>query len=448
MKPIPFKSSAASGVATFLPWSGPARDASGPTAAPPEAAERARHREILPRLRLGELDPHMHCSVIGTCVGTDELRKTVARFRGADFLRGSDLEVHHAAVEMATEGGASAKALGKLLDARHATAIERFRRAKDPEALEALWREAARAGEIPGAYWALLTHPHASTDLRHRVFGEVHMLSHLVGAANRADIRRLIALEEENGALRDKVERQQLLLREINVERRETVRKLSEQIVELTAEMGRQSKSGTDTLSSELAMLRLALSAKEQELALHTSRRDAAEQKSAALADQVRHLQCQRDSGLILIQTLQVELAAMERQLPGDDGAKDPGPEFDACRGKRLLYVGGRPSSNTSIRALCKRAGIELAIHDGGIEDRKGLLESAVGAADIVLFPVDCVDHDSMDRLKRLCQRQGIAYVPLRTAGLSSFLSALTQITDSNAKIARGGVARSCLRHG
>jgi hypothetical protein len=35
------------------------------------------------------------------------------------------------------------------------------------------------------------------------------MLSHLVGAANRADIRRLRELESENVALQDKVARQQ-----------------------------------------------------------------------------------------------------------------------------------------------------------------------------------------------------------------------------------------------
>src|SRR5215468_4402580 len=34
-----------------------------------------------------------------------------------------------------------------------------------------------------------------------KAFGDVHMLSHMVGAANRADIRRLCRLEEENAAL-------------------------------------------------------------------------------------------------------------------------------------------------------------------------------------------------------------------------------------------------------
>jgi hypothetical protein len=41
------------------------------------------------------------------------------------------------------------------------------------------------------------------------VFAEVHMLSHLVGAANRADIRQLRLLEEEKAELEAKVARQQ-----------------------------------------------------------------------------------------------------------------------------------------------------------------------------------------------------------------------------------------------
>jgi hypothetical protein len=59
-----------------------------------------------------------------------------------------------------------------------------------------------------------------------RVFGDVHMLSHLVGAANRGDIRRLKLLEQEKASLSMKVERQQRQLREGFVERDATIRRL------------------------------------------------------------------------------------------------------------------------------------------------------------------------------------------------------------------------------
>src|ERR1700761_4783669 len=171
------------------------------------------------RARLSELDHHLHCSIIGTCLSTHELRKLVPKFTDLDRRRATDLEIHHTAVELAIEGGAGGKALHKALDERYAGAIRQFDSAKDADALLALWNDALKSGDIPPAYWALMTHPQATLQARQAAFGELHMLSHLVGAANRADIRRLVALEDDNAALRAKVERQQARLRQFSQQR-------------------------------------------------------------------------------------------------------------------------------------------------------------------------------------------------------------------------------------
>lgn len=195
----------------------------------PEELSQARRR----RAKLGELDPHLHCSVIGTCLTTHELRKLVPKFADLDRQHASDLEIHHVAVELAIAGGPGGKALHKALDERYAGAIRRFDQARDEDALLALWNEALKTGDIPPAYWALMTHPYATMPVRQAAFGELHMLSHLVGAANRADIRRLVALEEENAALRDKVERQQNRLHEISMQRDTAIEQLTQQVVRL-----------------------------------------------------------------------------------------------------------------------------------------------------------------------------------------------------------------------
>jgi hypothetical protein len=44
-----------------------------------------------------------------------------------------------------------------------------------------------------------------------------------------------------------------------------------------------------------------------------------------------------------------------------------------------------------------------------------------------VLFPVDCISHDAMATIKRLCRLMTKSYQPLRTASLSCLLSALTR---------------------
>jgi hypothetical protein len=86
----------------------------------------------------------------------------------------------------------------------------------------------SKQGDIPGAYWAALIHPATTQDIVSRIFAGVHMLSHVVGTANRADIRRLRQLEADNVLLAANVERQQRQLHEGFVERDRTIRELNE----------------------------------------------------------------------------------------------------------------------------------------------------------------------------------------------------------------------------
>lgn len=101
-----------------------------------------------------------------------------------------------------------------------------------------------------------------------------------------------------------------------------------------------------------------------------------------------------------------------------------------------------------AIRALVVRHGRDFQRHDGGLEDRKGLLVSAEARAELVLFPVDCIDHDSAGRIKRLCMQQGTPFVPFRSAGVASFAAAMAQIDET---LSLGSEARRptiCPRNG
>src|SRR5262245_28122484 len=139
-------------------------------------------------------------------------------------------ELHVRAMLLAGKRELGSKLLQKALDRRHQAAITQFSRAKDAEEVGTLWSNAVQRAEIPGGYWAVLTHPLSTEDLARQVFGEVHMLSHLVGAANRADIRRLRELESENAALQEKVARQQSQLRDAVVKRDATIAGLNEML--------------------------------------------------------------------------------------------------------------------------------------------------------------------------------------------------------------------------
>ncbi|MEN8515212.1 DUF2325 domain-containing protein [Burkholderia sp. RS02] len=415
------------------------------------APSRAQLAELTRRARLSELDANLHCSIIGTCLTTHELRRLVPKFTDLDRQHATDLEIHHAAVELAIDGTAGAKALHKALDERYAGAIRAFDNAKDADELLARWKEALKSGDIPSAYWALMTHPRTTMGVRQAAFGDLHMLSHLVGAANRADIRRLVALEEENAALQAKIERQQARLNEISTQRDAALKELEA----INARRSAQPPAAETALRDEVHALREALASRDERLALHTSRREAVEQRIAAEQASARAMRARLDDLMAMVKTLRAEASAIERavQASTDDPAEQTVDTLSILRHRRVVYVGGRPGSNRAIRRIVETAGGEVTMHDGGIEDRKGLLATALPGAHMVVFPVDCIDHDSMNLLKRICERHHIAYYPLRTASVASFVELIGRL-DAQARdviapdAAAGDMPRFCLRHG
>lgn len=308
--------------------------------------------------------------------------------------------------------------------------------------MRSLWEAALGQGEIPGAYWAVLTHRDVTADLRQKAFGEVHMLSHLVGAANRADIRRLVALESENAALRERAEQQQLRSQELLEDRDRTISLLRRELAEAAAEEATASRPGGDDPGrSGLGDLAAAMAL----VALQTERRERADQAACSAANEIARLQGELEHLGWHVQALGGELVAAEAQLRELCGQPD-GTERSLdrqLRGRRVFYDGGRPSSTPAIRDLVLRHGGEFQHHDGGLEDRKGLLAAGVAWAHLVVFPVDCVDHDSATNVKRLCARQQVTYVPLHSASVASFAAGAASGGDSG----QPG-SPFCIRHG
>lgn len=369
------------------------------------------------RARLWELNPTVHCSVIGTCLTTTELRRTMARVLGRDLATETDHDLHSQAVGLCSKHDAAAKALHKALDRRHEAVINRFARLRGEAAILAEWAEARRAGDIPGAYWAVLTHPDSSSEVPRRAFGDVHMLSHLVGAANRADIRRLTALEEENAALTEKVERQQHRLHEAITSRDATIRRLSALAMERTTD--RQETAAADA-DEALAGLRELAAELQLRLGTETARRERLERRLVEAAETSRAAQRRAEAA-------EVEALQLRRELTLLEAAGSIEAPL-ALQPQRVLYVGGRPGSAEQARDRLAAAGGALLVHDGGRHDHPSLLPGLIGQADRVMFPVDCVSHDAALTVKRLCRQLGKPFVPLRSSGLGCLLAALADV--------------------
>ncbi|MEX8194924.1 DUF2325 domain-containing protein [Comamonas guangdongensis] len=415
----------------------------GPVRLAPCCAHEASEDEAyLPRMRLKlhELDTPLHCSIVGNCLSPGELRRLMAKH--VNVKGQSDLEVHHTAVRMAGQKGDVSKALHKALDQRHAGAIRAFASAKDEAELHGCWKQAWAQGDIPSAYWAVLTHKALTAELCQKVFGEVHMLAHLMGAANRHELKRFVAMEKENTELHERLDREQLRRRDAIRERDQMVQQLQQQALEFERRSAQYRSERSERSEPSEAT---------QMVALQTQRRECAEQAAQQAREQLvlmeEQLERLREHGRLLSE----ELAAAEAELHqlsalADGSAGAPPRSGDLLRASRVLYVGGRPSSTPAIRDYVCRQGGEFLHHDGGLEDRKGLLDGLLPRASLVVFPVDCVDHHSVGKLKRLSERHQIPFVPLRSASLACFAATLKRELLEKAT---GSTAapRLCLRH-
>lgn len=364
------------------------------------------------RTRLWELAAMLHCSVIGTCLTTAELRKILGKLGVADATD-SEHDLHKRGVALAGRHDGPGWLLDKALEDRHRLMVRRFAAARTEAALREKWQEALAAAEIAGGYWAALTHPASTPRLIHEAFGEVHMLSHLVGAANRADIRRLRALEQENAAMAETLARQQAQLRDGMVQRDAEIRDLRSALAARATEPNTASPPETRALQALVTALEQRVAAETQRRAALEARLDTA--RAAAQRQREAHaLERQRADALA------AELVAIEASLAMPAQKSPP----DACvqTGLTLLYVGGRPQTIPRLRALAAQHGAELLHHDAGVEASAPALAGMASRADVVLFPVDCVSHAAALLVKRHCQQTGKPMVPLRSAGATSFL--------------------------
>lgn len=381
------------------------------------------------RRKLWEIDSKWHCTILGTCLSIAELRALAAkahmRFSKADA---SDYEIHASMVHMASTNRPISKAMHKGLEKKFALAVRQFSKATTRAEVEALWVSAMDRGDITGPLWALMSHPQADDDLQARVFGEMHMLSHQVGSQARIGLRQIHALEKDKSELESRLKALETRLVQENAAHEKTIHALRQSLVREQAE-NRQLAKACETVEKfpklqatinslqeqvELADLRLRLAEQRAETAETQSRKRAEE----AQAMQAEIQELRRESQALetrLLETLSVDLG---NDCPFDCGRPD------LC-GRCILYVGGRAAQLPHLRRLVEERNGTLVHHDGGQEESVGRLDSLLGKADAVMFPIDCISHMAHDKLKNLCKRWEKPFVPVRRSGLGAFMQAL-----------------------
>jgi len=186
------------------------------------------------------------CPIVGTCLTTAELRKLAARVQLILPPGATEYELHGCFVTLAKRPDKPAKIVQKYLDRKFSRQMKRFAKAQDDDTILALWTEMADAGNIPGAFWSVMRHQCASEQLLAKIYGEVHMLSHLVGASTRADLSRLAETQAKVDRLESALAERKTVLRDaVAVWKRRTM----ELERELAAERARREKAERERLS-------------------------------------------------------------------------------------------------------------------------------------------------------------------------------------------------------
>lgn len=372
------------------------------------------------RRRIDEIPGKWHCSIVGTCLPLAELRKIAVKARLDLPKTVDDYQIHGAVVHTCGSSRVLSRLLTKALDKRFPAQVARFARAETEAELAELWAAHVQAGDVPGAYWALMSHPADCTHLRQHAYGEVHMLSHLSGASQRVDMRRQADLERQLAERTAEVDA-------LTAERtrwRATEATLRHDLAGLDLHRRR-----SEELEQRLADLESGAAMTEARQALRDEKAagDRLRLRVERLTEQLDRLRLEiaeltEQNARLVTRAADLELTLCET-AGCPTPANDPGP-LDLDR-RRILYVGGMSRTVAHLKAIVDRHNGEFLHHDGGLEDGSERLDGALSQADAVLCPVTCISHDAVDRIKRSCRRSCKAFMPLPSHSVSTFVRAL-----------------------
>ncbi len=370
-------------------------------------------REHSRRLGLWQIDPGAQCSVIGTCLSDRDLRDAVRKHVSLDE-RATNYDIHcHCAHASQTEGPL-ARTLTKMLNRRHAGAISLAGKANSESELIALWIRLRDSGQIAAGYWAVISHGGVSDCIKQRLFGEVHMLSHLQGRSTHQLAAKLAETQRRCNDLEARLKRTETGRQEALVERDEAV---AERELFRTALAERQARVGGASVehgaARTMARLRDELAQRERALVIARARARQAEARLESVETEQR--QRRRRSS-----------------LPTDSHSRVPDRHVTQAdlAGTRILYVGGRNTVVRHLHSIAATFTAELQHHDGGVEESMHRLVEMVERCDAVICPIDCVSHGACRLAKSSCQRLKKIFLPVQTASRASFERALVHLSS------------------
>ncbi len=392
------------------------------------------------RTKLWELADKHHCPIIGTCLSMADLVRLARRFSFAAPVN-NEYALHVEAVGYCRERNGVSETIQRLLDKKYEAAVKRFAAIREEGKLSALWKSCLAKGEVAGPLWAAYTHKLGSAETRQAVYGDIHMLSHQVGAGQAADARRLQYLEVENKALRQSAEENKRCWQAEAFALQDSRRLLSEQLAEHAADLAdlRQACQSSSRRLAEFESGQVMVDLGRKLMDLHSANDQliAAAQRVWAVDRSLKSSQEENAALRRELETARAEKQAMVNFVSAlaDAEANCPDASAENCSGcenalspRCILYVGGRASMIAHYRQLSERLGIRLMHHDGGLEESLSRLPELIHGVDAVLCPTDNISHAAYYQVKSHCKRVGKPCLFYKGSGVSSFAAAMDQV--------------------
>lgn len=398
------------------------------------------------------IDEGWMCSVLGTCFRRSEIRKFARKKQFGLDPGDNDFMLHTALIKQLLTRNPASRALNRTLEEKYIDSVKRYAGASEDHAIKRLWEEDILRGNVPGAYWAIVSHPSASRELVGEIFGEVHMMGHDTHGDYQRDNTALTMLKEKVVLLEEIMGNERRLhLKEQNALKNEisdlsVIEKLyidfKAENKKLKAQLDRDTfeRCGQGGVKQELDELRennanligrideLTTELEKLQQQMDKERRSAARLKEEQEKLTIENEQLRQEN--LALETNMVMQMSMDRGCANcEDQSTNKCPGPDLC-GKTVLYVGGRQNLVPMYKKLIEELGGGFLHHDGGVETARTKLPKMLTSADLVVCPVDCVSHDASNCVKKICQRYLKPFVMMRSSGLSSLARGLSTVVQ------------------
>jgi len=378
------------------------------------------------RKRMWEISNDLFCSVCGTCLDLDEQRMILKKLH-IDHKAYSDHEIHAFMVQTLYSENKLSRRLDSHLNDKYRYEVFQFGN-YDEDQFMAVWQDHMKSGDICGLYWAAVTHTGLSEATVHRIFCDVHMLSHLNGGKARQEKSEYDRLLCVNSELSAKLQQEKKSRRELAKElaSSERVRRSLEIKVQ---ELGKSvSADPHELLNANITIDRLVNEGCQLKDSLNQA--EDARRESLELMQIVNKEKGRLESELLVQKEINLQLYQEIASLICNHYCDRTDCSQDECCPnlceKRVLVVGGLTKFKSFYRDVVENLGGNFEYHDGYLQSGEKELECLIKKSDIILCPVDCNSHGACLCVKKICNRINKPYQMLPSSSLSSISYALT----------------------